>query len=528
MKNISKIVYSFILFASVVYTQVMPDYKERSILRSRDSLNNINSLYTATDGAINPDEYKIGPGDRFFISIRGLEENQINAAVNYEGVLYLPRIGSVDINNLVLKEAKQKIEKFIRKYFKDIDVFVSLTEFRKIKVSLLGDVKLPSAFVLSGNSRLMDIINISNGLNLSANIRHIKIISSGGAVKYYDLLSFLRYANNDNNPYLNTGDIVVVEKSDVTVSIYGKIKSPGAYEYLENEPVADLIEIAGGLYDNAVTDSIEIIKFNADNKTQSSYFYSYDELKTKKIILSKRDKVVVREKPDYMLDKTVLVNGFVKYPGLYKIIENKTTLKDVLLLTGGFRENASLKDATITRAIGTEDVDPEFERLKNVPRNEMTDDEYDYLKAKSRQRKGRVIVDMEALMLKNDNKEAVLLKHGDVINIPEAKNYVILLGQVVNPGNVVYTNGWNYKEYLNMAGGFGWRASKGDVRIIKANTGEWVDANESVEIKPGDTIWVPEDPPGPKFWTVATTVLTVIGQVATVVAATVAVIVATR
>jgi hypothetical protein len=41
-------------------------------------------------------------------------------------------------------------------------------------------------------------------------------------------------------------------------------------------------------------------------------------------------------------------------------------------------------------------------------------------------------------------------------------------------------------------------------------------------------IWVPEEIPGPKFWEVFTTTLTVLGQIAAVVAASVAVIVATR
>lgn len=528
MKKYIKIIFCFALLSSLVYAQVTPDYRERSILRSKDAANDYINQYTASEGVINPDEYKIGPGDKLFISIRGLEEIQFQQIVNFEGLLYLPRMGTVDLNNMLLKDAKAGIEKLIRKYYKDVEIFISLTEFRKIKVSLIGDVKLPSTIIVSSNSRLMDVINLSNGLNATANLRHIKIISSSGSAKYYDFLSFLRYANYKNNPYLNVGDIVFVEKSDITVSIFGKIKSPGAYEFIEGETIAELIDIAGGFYDNAVTDSIEVISFEPDNKTQKSSFYSYKQLTDQKIKLGKRDKVVVREKPEYMLDKLVTVNGYVKFPGIYKIVENKTTLREILLQTGGLRENASLKDATLIRSLGTDDADPEFDRLKAIPRNEMTDDEYDYLKSKSRQRKGRVVVDIESLIQNNNESENVVLKTNDIISIPEVKNYVILLGQVVNSGNVAFQTGLNYKDYIKLAGGFGWRALKNDVRIIKANTGEWVDAEESIVLKPGDTIWIPEDPPGPKFWTVFTTALTIVGQVATVVAATIAVIIATR
>jgi len=71
-------------------------------------------------------------------------------------------------------------------------------------------------------------------------------------------------------------------------------------------------------------------------------------------------------------------------------------------------------------------------------------------------------------------------------------------------------------------------AETGDVRVIRANSGEWIYASDVDSLNPGDTIWVPEEPPAPKFWTVFTTVLQVVGQLAAVVAATVAVIIATR
>ena len=191
-------------------------------------------------------------------------------------------------------------------------------------------------------------------------------------------------------------------------------------------------------------------------------------------------------------------------------------------------EDASLADATIFRNSSDSSKDAEYERIKLIPRVDMTDDEYDYLKAKSRQQKGKVVVDFQSLFLKSDFDEDVILKKGDIINIPEKRNYISLIGQVVNPGNLVYNSEFKVQDYINLAGGFSWRAVEGDVRVIKANTGEWVDADDVEQLEPGDTIWILEDPPGAKFWDVFTTSLTILGQVATVVAATVAVIVATR
>jgi len=244
--------------------------------------------------------------------------------------------------------------------------------------------------------------------------------------------------------------------------------------------------------------------------------------------LNFKDNVIVRLIPDYYLDNFVRIEGRVKYPGIYKIKEDQTKLSEIMKEAGGFRKDASIKDAALSRTTGEVDFDPEFERLKLILRADMTDDEYDYLKAKSRQRKGKVVVDFEELFIKNNFDEDVVLKRGDVINVPEAKNYVTMLGQVINPGNVLYHENFTVDDYIRLSGGFGWRAVEGDVRVIKSNTGEWIDDEDVESIEPGDTIWIPEDPPGSKFWDVFTTSLQVLGQVAAVIAATVAVIIATR
>jgi polysaccharide export outer membrane protein len=273
-----------------------------------------------------------------------------------------------------------------------------------------------------------------------------------------------------------------------------------------------------------------VISFKDDNKTLQSSYYSLNEIKSSNTKLKKSDKVVVREKTEYLVDRLVSVNGYVKSPGVYKIKKGETTLKHILLFeAGGFTEDASLTDAYIIRTDGdTDSEDPEFERLKLIPIPDMTEDEYDYFKAKSREKKGRMIVDFEKLFIESDDSEDIILKKGDKIYVPEAKNYITIVGQVVNPGNIIFKNSFSVDDYIETAGGFSWRAIENDVRVIKANTGEWVEADDIEELKPGDIIWVPEELPPPKFWDVFIDALTIVGQVATVVAAVIAVVIASR
>jgi protein involved in polysaccharide export with SLBB domain len=516
------IILSFQIFPQ----QQLPDYPERFF---QDSLSQVKSAtLMATDGIINPDEYRVGPGDKLFISISGVKEISTYLLIDQEGWLYIPNVGGIELANSTLAQAKNKIIESILKYYKDVDIFVSLVDFRMIKISLIGNVLQPSVFVIPANSRLMDLMTQKKELKETSDIRNIKIISRNNEINSYDLLRFLRFGDLANNPFLLEGDAVLVDKIDKIIKISGDVVYPAIYEYRSDESVKDFIDLAGGFTFKARKDTIELVRFVENGKKQISEYFSYDQLEEKEIYLQNKDHVIVREIPEYLIDQYVVIEGYVNYPGWYKINKNQTTLKDLIELSGGFLPEASLRESSVDRKMDVEDTDPEYERLKTIPVENMTEDEYDYYKAKSRQHSGTVVVDFVKLFEDNDVKENIILRKNDLIKVPEKKNYVIMLGQLVNPGKVIYDSTLTVNDYIELAGGFGWRAQENDVRVIKAKSGEWVEADDVQQLRPGDTIWVPEEPPSPKFWVVFTDVLTILAQVAAIVAASAAVVVATR
>ena len=158
----------------------------------------------------------------------------------------------------------------------------------------------------------------------------------------------------------------------------------------------------------------------------------------------------------------------------------------------------------------------------------MKEDEYDYFKARSREVKGKMVVDFESLFKENNESEDIILKRGDKIYVPEKQDYITIVGQVVKPGNIKYKSGFGVEDYITLAGGFAWRAEDDDLRVIKGETGEWIEADEVEKLNPGDIIWVPEEPPAPKFWDVFKDVMAILGQSAAIVTSIVAVITAAR
>ncbi|MBK7629709.1 MAG: polysaccharide biosynthesis/export family protein [Ignavibacteriales bacterium] len=102
-----------ILLHSISVAQILPTYSERSFNSFSDST--FSKYMQASEGVIDPDEYKVGPGDNIFIAISGIEERDFNLLINHEGFLYIPRIGAVDLRNKSLEEAKLLIRSSLEK-----------------------------------------------------------------------------------------------------------------------------------------------------------------------------------------------------------------------------------------------------------------------------------------------------------------------------------------------------------------------------------------------------------------------------
>ena len=102
-----------------------------------------------------------------------------------------------------------------------------------------------------------------------------------------------------------------------------------------------------------------------------------------------------------------------------------------------------------------------------------------------------------------------------MINVPRLQQTVVVSGAATSPGAIVYNPDYSVWDYIEAAGGFGWRASD-DVRVIKARTGQSKLAKDVRVIDPGDRIWIKENPER-DYWTIFTQAMAVIGEVSTIV-----------
>jgi len=471
--------------------------------------------------AIDPDEYIVGPGDKIAISFWEEYSTQ-EVVVTPEGSILIPQVGSVKLNGLTLTEAKEMIKDELLKKYKSPYLTITLTSLRKFKVSVTGSVEQPGTYSAFAHERISEIVQKAGGFTDSSSQRNVIVKRANGSELRADVGKFLSIGDQSKNPYALDGDVIYVPVIEDTIShygIYGAVRAPGECEYGVEDSLLDLINLAHGLTSDANLSLAEIIRFNPDNQTTTTIPVLLGELldegkRELNLPLKRDDRVFIRSIPKYHQKKQVTIQGEILYPGVYAIEEGKTKVTDLVKMAGGFTTQASLPEAEMIRGYYMDVVDLEYERLKKMEVADMSKQEYEYFKTKSREKQGKISCDFVKLFQDNQEDQDILLKDGDRIRIPVKSLVVRVSGNVVNPGLLSFEPGRDYTFYIEKAGGYSWRASKGEVRVIKEVTGEWLKPGKSTRIHPGDTIWIPGKPDR-DYWGFFKDTMIVLGNMAT-------------
>jgi protein involved in polysaccharide export with SLBB domain len=480
----------------------------------------------ALEGVIDPEEYYLGPGDEIVVNIWGVvitgEDVPIPSQIPItpEGKALIPTIGDLSVGNMSLADAAEVITKEIRKKYRNVSVTVNLSKLRQFRVFVLGEIDGPGTYVGRAIDRVSALINRAGGFTLRSSRRQIEIRRGSGEILHADLDLFNRTGALDLNPSILEGDVVFVPVRLDSVSIFGEVNLPGYYEFKNGDILRDVIQLAGGLTSKVNTSMAEIVRFEADGQTTQHLAVDLDTLfeasvSSNHFPLQSDDQIFIRSKTEWRVRRTVTIRGEVRYPGEYAIAKDETYLSTIIERAGGFTLDAALDQAKVIRRIYTEIVDYEYERLRKMEVADMTDEEREYFKTKSREQRGVVVVDFEKLFKEHDLSQDIILKPLDIITIPKVRNTVTVSGAVDNPGSIIYEPAKDIDYYIEQAGGFTLEARKSKVKLIKGDTGVWLRPDEVSEIRPGDAIWVPEKPER-DWWGLFKDFMTITAQIATV------------
>ena len=286
-----------------------------------------------------------------------------------------------------------------------------------------------------------------------------------------------------------------------TFSVYGEVLFPGDYRYADNTSIEDLILQAGGLKEDASLSKIDVVRRNRDKeateKTQSlaeTFSFSINEdlsIQNNDFRLEPYDEVYVRRSPGYSVNRRVIVEGEVTFPGYYSLATNNERLSDIMNRVGQFSSEAYPEGARLERKM----TDDERMRMHDIAEILAGNDSVALAKAVDKLENAttfEVGINLKEAVDKPGGAADIVLRDGDRIIVPVFTNTVKINGEVMFSNTTPYVKGKNLKYYIEKAGGYSQIAKKNKAYVVYMN-GSVAKAKKrsSKLVQPGCEIVVP-------------------------------------
>lgn len=213
---------------------------------------------------------QIGPGDSVAIQVYGQPDMTGTVYVADDGTLPIPLAGAVQIAGLSPSEAAKKIETALRigGYLLDPHVTLTVTQSLSQRVSVLGEVKAPGRYPITGNTSIYDVIAQAGGTSdNSASIIYVLRQNSNGETTRYAIN--LKGLANDSGAVpvqtLQGGDSIVVPRAE-QFFISGEVRASGMYKIEPGMTVEEAIIRAGGITERGSNSRIDIKRNDVNGK----------------------------------------------------------------------------------------------------------------------------------------------------------------------------------------------------------------------------------------------------------------------
>lgn len=282
------------------------------------------------------------------------------------------------------------------------------------------------------------------------------------------------------------------------VLVRGEVNNPTPLEFRKGMTLGDAILLAGGFNLAATRSFVEVARRNKNDNAITvsdtiSTVFSFDLIENPEDFsfpLTAWDIITVRKAPDYKEQQTISVTGEVVFPGYHTVEKNVVRVSDIIKKTRGFTNDAYLKGATLSRML----TDEEYERMLTAWEiaKERTGDTTTVFDITPENARFRIAFDLEEAINNPGSYADIVLRTGDVINIPKLNSTVKISGGVLYANTVAFNPKWGYKRYVDQAGGFLKNARRNRAYIVYMNGTVATKRGGNFKIEPGCEIVVPQ------------------------------------
>lgn len=193
-------------------------------------------------------DHPLGAGDTLLVTLRGQTASSKRYAVDAEGRLLIDELGPILAAGRSLDELRAELSAAVAATHPNTEVFVSLTEIRRIGVLVVGAVARPGPLELAGASTLLDALTAAGGVARDGALRRIHLVRNG-APRIIDLYPLLMTGVGAGEDRLQDGDRIMVPPLGPTLAVAGQVMRPGIYELAagrERLSLREVRDLAGG------------------------------------------------------------------------------------------------------------------------------------------------------------------------------------------------------------------------------------------------------------------------------------------
>ena len=261
-----------------------------------------------------PSSYLIGPGDQLNIQLFGSQNRNLRLVVGRDGRVSFPELGPIEVTGKTFDVVSNEIEARVARQIIGTQASVSMGNVRSIQVFVMGEVKKPGAYTVSGLSTITGALYASGGIQSTGSMRDVQLKRQGTTVRRLDLYDLLLRGDTSSDAALLPGDVIFIPPVGATATVDGEVKRPAIYELKGKTTLSALIALAGGPTAEADDSRISLVRYGEDRR-RVAVNVSLETPEAKSSAVANGDLIrVARLRPT--IESGITLEGHVYRPGV--------------------------------------------------------------------------------------------------------------------------------------------------------------------------------------------------------------------
>ena len=427
-------------------------------------------LLTSVFSVAHAIEERVQIGDLIQVNLPGESSLNKGFQVDKRGRITLPEVGALYVAGYSEAQLEQAVKESLEKVYRDLSSASVYIAEQQILVSVQGYVTSPGEYTLSKSSDVQMAIHAAGGLRSGAQLNSL-FIKRGKDKITFNYKTFLDTGDESLLPELVSLDTIFVPASPLVgnieqefdanklanagdsadgrtaIKVFGEVNAPGSFSFKANSDLVDIIMRAGGVTRYASVEQIRVISDNTPKLFNLKTYLDSGDISLLPPLTPGTTIFVPKQEEEIKAGANVVyIMGEVASPGAYEGKKNASFM-DILANAGGPTRYAESRQIRVIKS------------------------------------NGQVIkFDLTAFTEGLTRKSPPKIGPGDAIFVPEKTDMnekswlkiapnraVSVIGEVVRPGRVEWSDEMDLMDLLSHVGGPTLRADTSKIEVVAAD-----------------------------------------------------------